>query len=279
MAGWIFSAVVMGVIFVVYSIIASQQTKQIEREILGILERGVQAPMAHQAGPDITPMQGPPEGHIVAQQINFNEAVSVVKRTVVSIRGYAGVQPQGGADGAGTPGHAWRGHGTGFVISPAGYIITTAETVKAVSRFQVTRFDQGHTHVYEATVVEVFPSHGLAVLRTNNKTAMPTAMLGDSSRVRMGDWILAVGSPMGMKPITVAGIVSSVGRNAAINPSMRTGEGFFGGPLVNGSGEVVGVLVRDGASVPANHLRGLLNRVPIPFLPNLTIRGTNGAAG
>ena len=270
LTGWLFSAGVFGMIFVGYMIAVSKQTKKLEHELMAMIAG------PDLAGPDRTALPGPPEGHIVAQQVDFNDAVVTVRSAVVSVRGYQGVLPQGGAGGAGTPGHAWRGQGTGVVVSPAGYVVTALSVAGSASRFKVTRFDKGHTHIYDAEVMRTFPEFGLAVLRLEVTAPLPTSLLGDSSSVRMGDWVVVIGSPLGMRPITVAGIIGSLARPAAFKPSMRLGKGFMGAPLVSSAGEVIGVMTQDGLAVVSNQVRGLLDVVPVPYLPSRIITG--GAA-
>ena len=146
------------------------------------------------------------------------------------------------------------GIGSGFVVRADGVIITNAHVVAGATRVSVAMRD-GTT--YGATVVGVDESNDLAVVRIKAKD-LPIAPLGRSSDLIVGEWSIAIGNPFGFvlgnnEPSVSVGVVSAVGRNlagrsesggayidmiqtdAAINP------GNSGGPLVNASGEVIGV--------------------------------------
>lgn len=138
-----------------------------------------------------------------------------------------------------------RGYGSGFVIEP-GYIITNAHVVREATRVTVV-FSDGETS--DASIVAIDPQRDLALLRTA-KLGEPIK-LGDSDKLEVGEIVLAIGSPLGLLENTVTmGVVSAIGRtitaenmlledliqtDAAINP------GNSGGPLINLSGEAVGV--------------------------------------
>lgn len=146
------------------------------------------------------------------------------------------------------------GIGSGFLIRADGVIVTNAHVVAGATRVSVAMRD-GTT--FEATVVGVDESNDLAVVRIK-ANGLPTAPLGRSADLIVGEWSIAIGNPFGFvlgnnEPSVSVGVVSAVGRNlagrgegggayidmiqtdAAINP------GNSGGPLVNASGEVIGV--------------------------------------
>jgi len=146
------------------------------------------------------------------------------------------------------------GIGSGFVVRADGVIVTNAHVVAGATRVSVAMRD-GTT--YDATVVGVDESNDLAVVRIKAKE-LPVAPIGRSSDLIVGEWSIAIGNPFGFvlgnnEPSVSVGVVSAVGRNlagrseaggayidmiqtdAAINP------GNSGGPLVNASGEVIGV--------------------------------------
>jgi serine protease Do len=138
-----------------------------------------------------------------------------------------------------------RGLGSGVVVSADGFILTNYHVVKGAQEVSV-RLAGGRR--VDARVVETDPRTDLAVLRVDAR-GLRAAPLGDSSRLRTGEWVVAVGNPFGLTSSVTAGIVSAKGRtgmglaaredfiqtDAAINP------GNSGGPLVNLRGEVVGI--------------------------------------
>ncbi|MBW6513071.1 MAG: DegQ family serine endoprotease [Desulfuromonadaceae bacterium] len=137
------------------------------------------------------------------------------------------------------------GQGSGFIISPDGYILTNNHVVEDADKVRVTLHDGQE---YVAEIVGADPPSDLAVIKIN-ESDLPFLRLGDSEQLEVGDWVLAVGNPFGLSHTLTAGIVSAKGRSgmglsdyenfiqtdAAINP------GNSGGPLVNLNGEVVGI--------------------------------------
>ena len=137
------------------------------------------------------------------------------------------------------------GQGSGFLISPDGYILTNNHVVGESDRVSVQLLDGRE---YRAEIIGTDPGSDLAVIRVD-ETDLPFLRLGDSEKLEVGDWVLAVGNPFGLSHTLTAGIVSAKGRSgiglndyedfiqtdAAINP------GNSGGPLVNLDGEVVGI--------------------------------------
>ena len=144
-----------------------------------------------------------------------------------------------------------RGEGSGFIISPSGYILTNNHVVDEADRLTVQLIDK---RTFKARVVGRDPETDVAVIKID-ATGLPAVSLGNSDSTRIGEWVLAVGNPLGEAfTFTVtAGIVSAKGRrlldlqssqysigdfiqtDAAINP------GNSGGPLVNIRGQVIGI--------------------------------------
>src|SRR2546427_2629058 len=143
--------------------------------------------------------------------------------------------------------YAREGTGSGVIVNPAGFILTNAHVVKAASKIRVKLWDGVET---DAKIVGVDTQTDLAVIKIETSKPLPVARMGDSDKLTVGDWVLAIGSPFGLEQTVTAGIISAKDRvtdggtnafqqflqtDAAINP------GNSGGPLVNLAGEVIGI--------------------------------------
>ncbi|MBX5482984.1 MAG: Do family serine endopeptidase [Myxococcaceae bacterium] len=162
-----------------------------------------------------------------------------------------------------------EGLGSGFIIDSKGVILTNDHVVEDAVNIEVT-LDDGRT--FNAEVVGRDPLTDVAVIKVKEKVDnLPAVKLGDSDKLRVGDWVVAIGNPFGLASSVSAGIVSATSRNinigrydefiqtdAAINP------GNSGGPLFNLQGEVIGMnsLVASGAgigfAVPSSLIRAIL---------------------
>lgn len=138
-----------------------------------------------------------------------------------------------------------RGLGSGFIISPDGYVVTNNHVIDKAQDIEVVLADESK---YRAKVVGKDPKTDLALLKIEAKGELPHLTFGDSDSLEIGDWVLAIGNPFGLGHTVTAGIVSAKGRylglgayddfiqtDAPINP------GNSGGPLFSLSGDVVGV--------------------------------------
>jgi len=148
-------------------------------------------------------------------------------------------------DGGGTRGFQQFGMGSGVITSADGHILTNSHVVKDADEIKVTLSDK---RTFDAKVVGVDPESDIAVIKIDAKD-LPVAKLGDSSKLRVGEIVVAIGNPFGLNQTVTQGIVSAQGRtnmgildyedfiqtDAAINP------GNSGGPLVNIYGEVIGI--------------------------------------
>jgi len=164
---------------------------------------------------------------------------------------FFGQQPGGGPpDGAPGGGEmTTQSLGSGVIVSPNGYIITNFHVVDKADRIRVSLMGEPASVSYPAKVVGTDRETDLAVIKIEVTHPLPVAKLGNSDSMQVGDWVLAIGSPFGLKSTVTAGIVSAKGRNivpgrqfqsfiqtdAAINP------GNSGGPLVDMDGEVIGI--------------------------------------
>ncbi|XP_028550589.1 putative protease Do-like 14, partial [Dendrobium catenatum] len=178
--------------------------------------------------------------------------------------------------------------GSGTIIDSDGTILTCAHVVvdfegmKSISKGKVDVTLQDGRE-FEGTVVSADIHSDIAVVKINSKTPLPSAKLGSSSKLRPGDWVLAMGCPLSLQNTVTAGIVSCVDRKSSdlgiggirqefLQTDCAVNEGNSGGPLVNLDGEVVGinilkVLNADGVSfaVPID--------VAVKIMDNLLKRG------
>ncbi|MFC2168787.1 Do family serine endopeptidase [Acidobacteriota bacterium] len=137
--------------------------------------------------------------------------------------------------------------GTGFFISDDGYILTNNHIVENAIKITVTSL-QGNE--YTAELIGTDPNTDIALIKVNG-SSFPYANLGDSDRLMVGEWVLAIGNPLGFAHTVTAGIVSAKGRQLSQDPALTyqdfiqtdaaINRGNSGGPLVNMQGEVVGI--------------------------------------
>ena len=134
--------------------------------------------------------------------------------------------------------------GSGFIISEDGHIVTNNHVVSGATEIMVDFFDGTSA---DATVVGADPKTDIAVLRVNVDEPLPVLEFGDSDKARVGDWVLAIGNPLGQSFSASAGIISARGRalDGAYDDYIQTdaaiNRGNSGGPLFNLDGEVIGV--------------------------------------
>lgn len=135
--------------------------------------------------------------------------------------------------------------GSGFVFDPAGYILTNNHVVDGANTVTVTFFDGT---VYDASIAGRDKDADLAVLKVDAGHPLSYVHFGDSAKMRVGDWVLAIGNPFGLAGSTSAGIVSALHRQIGdttyddfIQTDAAINRGNSGGPLFNLAGEVIGV--------------------------------------
>ena len=134
------------------------------------------------------------------------------------------------------------GLGSGFIISTDGYVITNAHVVQDADEVNVTLTDKRE---FKARVIGTDDRTDVAVLKID-ATGLPKVNVGDSDKVRVGEWVLAIGSPFGFENTVTAGIVSAKSREAGnfvplIQTDAAVNPGNSGGPLFNINGEVIGI--------------------------------------
>src|SRR6184192_450457 len=235
-----------------------------------IVSRGVKG-QESKKGSDATPLSVPTPKELSNQ---FSQISKQLEPSVVNIntestiktqrrrRGPAGPEGEdqnpfddffdrffGGPGGGNSGSIRERSLGSGVLVDPKGYIVTNRHVVEKADRIRVKLQDDPPGVLHDAKVIGSDQETDLAVIKIDVDHSLPTAKLGNSEGMQVGDWVLAVGSPFGLQETVTAGIVSAKGRNivpnrqfqsfiqtdAAINP------GNSGGPLVNMSGEVIGI--------------------------------------
>ncbi len=140
-----------------------------------------------------------------------------------------------------------RALGTGVIITKDGYILTNFHVVKDASKIKV-KLKNGKT--YKAKVIGVDPKTDLALIKIDAKN-LPAAVLGDSDKIKVGDWAIAIGNPFGLNHTLTVGIISAKGRSGIMNDASKyenfiqtdasINPGNSGGPLLNIQGEVIGI--------------------------------------
>ena len=166
-----------------------------------------------------------------------------------------------------------RSSGSGVIVDPAGYILTNNHVIENAQDITVRLSD---SRKFTATLVGRDPKTDLAVLKVDAPAPLPTAELGDSERLRVGQWVVAIGNPFGLDRTVTVGIVSATARtrvgvttyenfiqtDASINP------GNSGGPLANLDGRVIGIntaIVAAGQgigfSIPINEAKAVMGQL------------------
>jgi len=137
-----------------------------------------------------------------------------------------------------------RGAGSGFIVSPDGYILTNTHVVANADEVTVRLTDRRE---FPAKVIGADERTDVAVIKIN-ATALPTVRLGDPTKIKPGQWVLAIGSPFGFENSATAGIISATSRSLPsdnyvpfIQTDVAVNPGNSGGPLFNMSGEVIGI--------------------------------------
>lgn len=142
----------------------------------------------------------------------------------------------------GKPQEADRGVGSGFIIDSSGMILTNAHVVEGATTIYVTLTDKRE---FKAKLLGMDKRTDVAVVKIDARD-LPKLPLGDSSKVRVGEWVLAIGSPFGLENTVTAGIVSAKSRDTGdylpfIQTDVAVNPGNSGGPLLNTAGQAIGI--------------------------------------
>ena len=164
------------------------------------------------------------------------------RRFGIPLPGGRGAPRGGGGGGGGDEEPQQRGVGSGFILSADGYVMTNAHVVDGADELLVTLTDKRE---FKAKVIGLDKRTDVAVVKIE-ATGLPAVRLGDVSRLKVGEWVMAIGSPFGLENSVTAGIVSAKGRDTGdylpfIQTDVAINPGNSGGPLINMRGEVVGI--------------------------------------
>ena len=135
-----------------------------------------------------------------------------------------------------------RGVGSGFILTADGYVMTNAHVVEGAEEVIVTLADKRE---FKARTIGADKRTDVAVVKID-ATGLPAVRVGDIRRLKVGEWVMAIGSPFGLENTVTAGIVSALGRDTGdylpfIQTDVAINPGNSGGPLINMRGEVVGI--------------------------------------
>jgi serine protease Do len=194
--------------------------------------------------------------------VNFADVVERINPAVVNIdataRGAEGRRRRGrtsipdppdspfdfGPRGDGREG-PHRGAGSGFIIDADGSILTNNHVIDHAERI-IVKLSDGRT--FRARTVGADPDTDIALIKIDGQGGLPVAPLGDSSSLRMGEWVCAIGNPLGYEHTVTVGVISFVGRklfDMSLDNYIQTDAainfGNSGGPLINARGEVIGI--------------------------------------
>ena len=224
-------------------------------------------------------------GAVLALSQAFEDVSSRVEPCVVNINTEELVTP--GQDQEGPMGDIFRffpqpfqmepqmrkSLGSGVIVDPKGYIITNDHVVSGATRIKVS-VPGGEE--YTAKVIGTDPVSDIAVIKIDGKKDFPFAKIGNSRDMKVGDWVIAIGSPFGLEQTVTAGIISTTGRTfengggpseySFLNDYLQTdaaiNRGNSGGPLVNMNAEVVGINSFISTSSPSGASAGIGFAVP-----------------
>ncbi|HIJ91342.1 MAG TPA: DegQ family serine endoprotease [Deltaproteobacteria bacterium] len=165
--------------------------------------------------------------------------------------------------------------GSGVIISKDGYIVTNNHVVENADTINVrlTNFEE-----YDAKIIGRDPKTDIALLKITPKNGLPVTSFGDSDKLRVGDWVMAIGNPFGFEQTVTAGIVSGKGRSIGSGPyenfiqtDASINPGNSGGPLFNLKGEMVGINtaiysrsggnIGIGFAIPANMAKNVVDQL------------------
>ncbi|MGB3940233.1 MAG: trypsin-like peptidase domain-containing protein [Candidatus Manganitrophaceae bacterium] len=161
--------------------------------------------------------------------------------------------------------------GSGFIISKGGYILTNHHVIAEADKITIKLSDRRE---FVGTIIGKDPKTDLAVIRIPSQADLPVALLGDSGRIQVGEWAIAIGNPFGLDRTVTVGVISATGRTDLgltdrenfLQTDASINFGNSGGPLLNARGEVIGIstaIVATGQgigfAIPINMAKGVID--------------------
>ena len=261
-------------------VLASAVTFLIGVIVAGGLTPGAVVSSAPRRAPAIgeaTKTSGP---RVVTGAVNFADVAERINAAVVNIDATSKNSRERRRGDEADPGRDYegprQGSGSGFIIDREGFILTNQHVIDGADRITVTMADG---RAFRGEVVGADPAIDVALLRVRADGRLPEAPLGNSDDLRVGEWVCAIGNPLGYVHSVTVGVVSFIGRklfDKSLDDYIQTDAainfGNSGGPLINAAGEVVGInsaissrASNIGFAVPINQA--------VAILPQLKERG------
>jgi serine protease Do len=249
--------------------------------LVGLIMAGslTPAPAVSRTTPPAGRAASAPRPAVAPAPVNFADVAEHINPAVVNID--ATSRPAPGGEDMPAP---WerddegprRGTGSGVIIEPDGHILTNHHVIERAERILVKLADG---RALRARVVGSDPDTDIALIKVDADEPFPTAPLGDSDALRVGEWVCAIGNPLAYEHTVTVGVVSYIGRklfDTSLDNYIQTDAainfGNSGGPLINARGEVIGINAaissrasNIGFAVPVNQARAVL--------PQLKARG------
>ncbi len=239
--------------------------------------RPAQPVVSADVGPVVIPAEKPLQPAVTMIPSTFADVVEQTRPAVVNIytrkRIVGDNRPVVGADHRLIPQERLeQSLGSGFIIDAAGLVLTNYHVVKDASQIEVRLFDD---RWFKAKIVGDDAKTDVALLQLDGAAELPALMLGDSSALRVGDWVMAIGNPLGLTSTVTVGIASATGRKKIplggdlefqdfIQTDASINLGNSGGPLVTLDGAVIGINTATasaqgiGFAIPANMVKEIL---------------------
>jgi serine protease Do len=256
--------------------------------LVGLAVAGQSGPVpsisASHVSPAAKPAPSKATGSVLPGAVNFADVAERINPAVVNIdaasRGGGNGRRRRSAEDQGDQSRDFdlprQGSGSGFIIDRQGFVLTNYHVIEGADRITVTLTDG---RVLKGEVVGTDPAIDVALLRITGTGPLPEAPLGNSDELRVGEWVCAIGNPLGYVHSVTVGVVSFIGRklfDASLDDYIQTDAainlGNSGGPLINARGEVIGInsaissrAANIGFAVPINQA--------VSILPQLKTRG------